>query len=118
MSTVQYIYVTDTTGQYTYVNDNFCQLTQYNESELLSMRSSSLTHNDMPTYVLKELQETLNKGYSWQGLLRITDTTGASQWLDAFITPQYQQGKIIGYQTICQLATEPRIKQAQKFTKA
>ncbi|GAA5139821.1 methyl-accepting chemotaxis protein [Thalassotalea piscium] len=115
MSTVQYIYVTDTTGQYTYVNDNFCQLTQYNESELLSMRSSSLTHNDMPTYVLKELQETLNKGYSWQGLLRITDTTGASQWLDAFITPQYQQGKIIGYQTICQLATEPRIKQAQKI---
>lgn len=118
MATLQFIYVTDTTGQYTYVNDNFCQLTKYSEQTLLTMFSSTLTHQEMPTAVIKEMQYTLQKGYSWQGLLRVKDNSGESQWLDAFITPQYQQGKIIGYQTICQLAQNDRISQAQKIYQA
>ncbi|GHE81612.1 methyl-accepting chemotaxis protein [Thalassotalea profundi] len=115
MSTLQFIYVTDTAGQYTYVNDNFCKMSQYNEQELLSMYSSSLTHSEMPTAVIREIQGTLSQGYSWQGILRIKDSSGDSQWLDAFITPQYQQGTIVGYQTICQLASKKRIAKAQKI---
>ncbi|XQW85717.1 methyl-accepting chemotaxis protein [Thalassotalea piscium] len=115
MSTLQYIYVTDTTGQYTYANSNFCELTQYSEQALLSMRSSSLTHNEMPTSVLKDIQDTLQQGYSWQGVLRITDSSGQSHWLDAFITPQYQRGSIIGYQTICQIATNENMSRAEKI---
>ena len=98
------ISVTDLKGNYTYVNQEYCQAMSYQESELLAMDTHTLTHAQMPKTVLNELSETLAKGFSWQGLLQLVDNTGKTIWLDAFITPQYSQSQIIGFQCISSIA--------------
>lgn len=108
MSVKQLIYVTSKSGQYIYVNDNFCQLLGYSEQELLTLDSRQVTHPDMPEVAIKELSATLNKGFSWQGVLRVTGKNGDDIWLDVFITPQYNHGEVIGYQNICRVA-EPKL---------
>ncbi|MEW6990074.1 methyl-accepting chemotaxis protein [Colwelliaceae bacterium 6441] len=114
----QLIYITNKQGKYCYINDEFCQLTGYSKEELLSLDSHSITHSQMPKSVISELSSTLNKGFSWQGILRIKNKAGKDIWLSVFMTPQYQQGEIIGYQSISTLANEKLINQAAKIYSA
>ena len=100
----QLISVTDLNGNYTYVNKAYCQVTGFDENELLNTDTRSLTHDAMPKSVLDELSSTLAKGFSWQGVLQLKSKTGASIWLDVFITPQYSQNKVIGFQCISSVA--------------
>ena len=101
----QLISVTDLKGNYTYVNQAYCQTTGYQESDLLNTDTRSLTHQKMPKVVLDELSATLAKGFSWQGLLQLKSKAGKSIWLDVFITPQYSQSKITGFQCISSVAS-------------
>ncbi len=111
----QLIYITDKQGQYVYVNDAFCQLLGFDEQELLSLDSHKLTHPDMPKSIIRELSSTLNNGLSWQGVLRIQNNQGENIWLDSFITPQYQQGEIVGYQSISNVANNVIAQRANKL---
>lgn len=110
----QAIYITNKQGQYIYVNTAFCQLTGYSEEELLALDSHKITHNDVPKSIIQELSQTLNKGFSWQGVIKITSKNNEVIWLDAFMTPQYQHGEIIGYQSISQQANSNLSSRAHK----
>jgi len=111
----QLIYVTNSQGQYTYVNEGFSEAIGYSEQELLTLDSHHITHPAMPKSLIDELSTTLNKGFSWQGVLYIKNKEGKDVWLDTFITPQYQLGEIIGYQAICNIANQTLTHQAQKI---
>jgi len=113
--TKQLISVTDLNGNYTYVNNAYCQTTGYDESELLNTDTRLITHNDMPKIVLDELSSTLAKGFSWQGLMLLKTKSKQDIWLDTFITPQYQQGKVIGFQCISKLAPQQLIQNAKNI---
>ena len=69
----------------------------YNKDELLTMNRESVIHRDMPNDVLQELSSTLTQGFSWQGVLRMQAKNKQELWLNAFVTPQYENGKIIVY---------------------
>ena len=114
----QLITVTDLKGNYTYVNQAYCQTTGYAESELLNTDTHSLTHQQMPKAVLDELSATLAKGFSWQGLLQLKSKTGKSIWLDVFITPQYCQNKITGFQCISTIANQKLVNNAEHIYQA
>lgn len=114
----QLISVTDLKGNYTYVNQAYCQTTGYQESELLNTDTRSLTHENMPKVVLDELSETLAKGFSWHGLLQLKSKTGNNIWLDVFITPQYSQSKITGFQCISSIADSSLTSNAERIYQA
>ena len=114
----QLITVTDLKGRYLYVNDHYCQYSGYERDELLERNSHELTHQDMPKNVLHELSATLKKGFSWQGVLRIQSKDKQDIWLDAFITPQYDHGNIIGYQSISTIATPELANNANRIYKS
>ena len=114
----QLISITNPQGQYIYVNDAFCQHIGYSEQELLSMDSHSITHSQMPKNVLSELSATLKKGFSWQGVLQVVSRDNKDIWLNTFITPQYELGKIIGYQSISTVADSSLISNAQHIYNA
>jgi|GEM_PF-821482 len=116
--TKQLISVTDLNGNYTYVNQAYCQTTGFDESELLNTDTRRLTHNDMPKSVLDELSSTLAKGFSWQGLMLLQSKDKQSVWLDTFITPQYQQGKVIGFQCISTVASTTLTQNARDIYQA
>ncbi|WP_223303563.1 methyl-accepting chemotaxis protein [Colwellia psychrerythraea] len=114
----QLISVTDLKGNYTYVNQAYCQITGYQESELLNTDTRSLTHENMPKVVLDELSETLAKGFSWHGLLQLKSKTDNNIWLDVFITPQYSQSKITGFQCISSIADSSLASNAERIYQA
>lgn len=114
----QLITVTDLKGNYTYVNQAYCQTTGYQESELLNTDTRSLTHEKMPKVVLDELSETLTKGFSWHGILQLKSKTGNKIWLDVFITPQYSQNKITGFQCISSIADPSLANNAEQTYQA
>ena len=99
----QLISVTDLNGKFTYANTPYCNATGYDPSELLTNNIKQLTHTDMPEMVMNELSNTLSKGFSWQGVMRIKTKENKDIWLDTFITPQYEHGKVTGYQSISKL---------------
>ena len=114
----QLITVTDTKGHYLYVNDHYCQHSGYSRDELIDRNSHDLTHKEMPKDVLHELSSTLKKGFSWQGVLRISNKEGKDVWLDAFITPQYDHGVITGYQSVSTIADSGLTKNAKSIYKS
>jgi len=114
----QIISVTDTKGKYLYVNDYFCEQSGFSSDELLQMNRKDLLLNSMPKKVLEELSSTLNKGFSWQGVLAMKSKKNNPLWLDAFVTPQYENGKIIGFQSISTIAKPTLVNSAQKIYQA
>ena len=116
--TKQLISVTDLNGNYTYVNNAYCQTTGYDKNELLNTDTRRLTHNIMPKSVIDELSTTLAKGFSWQGMMLLQSKKKQELWLDSFITPQYQQGKIIGFQCISTIAPPTLTQNARNIYQA
>lgn len=116
--TGQLISVLDRDGRFTYVNDAYCQVSGYSRDELIGQNDQLLMHQDMPAKVKKELQDNIDKGYSWRGVWRNKTRSGGDFWIDTFITPQYQNGEIIGYQAISTLASADLIKRADEIYQA
>jgi len=114
----QLIFVTDTEGQITYANDRYCEVTGYQHTELLTKNIKDLTHHEMPKVVIAELSNTLSKGFSWQGVMRIKDRSNRDIWLDTFTTPQYLHGQITGYQSISNIANQQIQSNASKIYSA
>ena len=114
----QLISVTDIHGKYLYINDNYCQFSGFKQEELLTKNSADITHPDMPKPVLDEIVNTLAKGFSWQGLLAINNKANEKIWLDTFVTPQYQHGEIVGYQSISRVANDELTDKANSIYQA
>lgn len=114
----QLISVTDRNGKFTYTNESYCNTTGYNDIELLSKNIKQLTHPHMPSIVIDELSATLSRGFSWHGVMRVNTKQQQDIWLDTFITPQYQHGKITGYQSISKIANTQLQKNAYKIYSA
>jgi methyl-accepting chemotaxis protein/aerotaxis receptor len=96
----QLISVTDLKGSFTYVNEPYCNATGYDSAELLTTNIKALTHSEMPNIVIDELSNTLSKGFSWHGVIRLQTKQGKDVWFDTFTTPQYENGQVTGYQSI------------------
>ncbi len=118
MTTEQLISVTNLEGLYTYVNDAFCEQSAYTREELLGNDSHQITHSLMPKTVLSEISTTLSKGLSWQGVMPIQSKEKQAIWLDTFITPQYENNVVVGYQTISNLASPELSNNAQRIYQA
>lgn len=104
-------------GDYTYVNPDYCAAIGYSEKELLALNSHSLDADTIPNVVKSEISATLKKGFSWQGVLCKQKKDGSVIWLDTFITPQFEQGTITGYQTVCTQASPHLIERASHVYK-
>ncbi|MBL4941659.1 MAG: PAS domain-containing protein, partial [Colwellia sp.] len=114
----QLIFVTDRRGQLTYANESYCNLVGYESAELLTKNIKQLTHKNMPKSVIDELSATLSKGFSWHGVMQIKNNKQQDIWLDTFTTPQYEQGKITGYQSMSRVASKPLRNNAENIYSA
>ena len=96
----QLVYSISSTGQFTYVNDAFCYHSGYTAEELLGKNHKAISHRELPKEIEGELANCINRGFSWQGVWRYVTKNGVDLWLDTFITPQYQQSTIVGFQAV------------------
>lgn len=112
------VYVIDQQGKFTYVNEAFCRLSGFTSEALLGRRYDSLKHQDMPTAVYQDLWQWISQGLSWQGVIKNNSQDGKAYSLDTFITPQYCDGRIVGYQCICHPAEADLAARADKIYQA
>ncbi|MEG0006451.1 MAG: PAS domain-containing methyl-accepting chemotaxis protein [Aeromonas sp.] len=107
---VQLVSTTDLRGVITYANPAFCHIAGYRADELVGQNHNLVRHPDMPKAAFADLWDRLKEGNPWRGVVKNRCKDGRYYWVDAYVTPIYEQGKISGYQSV-RCKPEPQLKQ-------
>lgn len=91
---------TDLRGVVTYANDIFCKIAGYSAEELIGKNHNIVRHPDMPKAAFADLWQHLQAGHAWRGAVKNRCKDGRYYWVDAFVTPIYENDKKIGYQSV------------------
>ncbi len=107
---------TDLKGIITFVNRKFCNVSGYKKSELIGKNHNVVRHPDMPKALFKKIWEKISHGETWNGLLKNLRSNGQYYWLNAEITPVYnEQNEIVGYIAIKKPADNQEILASQEL---
>ncbi len=96
----QIVSTTDIKGNITYVNDTFCEISGYTREEVMGKNHSILRHADMPNEAFGDLWRTIKQKKFWRGAVKNRCKNGDYYWVDAFVTPIYENNEVIGYQSV------------------
>lgn len=96
----QLISITDPRGIITYANDGFCRVAGYTEEELVGKNHNIVRHPDMPKAAFKDLWDCLKAEKPWRGAVKNRCKDGRYYWVDAFVTPLYENDKLTGFQSV------------------
>jgi aerotaxis receptor len=91
---------TDPHGIITYANPGFVRISGFRSEELVGSPHNIVRHPDMPPAAFKDLWDTAKAGQPWVGMVKNRCKNGDYYWVDAFVTPISQQGKIVEYQSV------------------
>ncbi len=91
---------TDLRGVITYANDAFCRVSGFSYEELVGKNHNLVRHPDMPKAAFQDLWQHLKLGNSWRGAVKNRCKDGRYYWVDAFVTPIFSHGNVIGYQSV------------------
>ena len=105
----QLVTITDLQGKILYANDEFCEIAGYTHEELIGQNHSIVRHPSMPKAAFADLWSKLKQDLPWRGLVKNRCKNGDYYWVDAYVTPLYENNAVIGYQSV-----RIRPSQAQK----
>ncbi|NRB23209.1 PAS domain-containing methyl-accepting chemotaxis protein [Shewanella sp.] len=108
---------TNKRGIITYVNQTFIDISGYSEAELLGQSHKLVRHQDMPVAAFKELWTKVKSGQSWRGLVKNRCKNGGYYWVDAFVSPLFEKGEVVGYQSVRIKASDQLITRAEQVYK-
>jgi len=92
---------TDPDGKIISASGAFCEISGYSEQELIGNNHSIVQHGDMHASVYKKLWRAISRGKTWQGELKNRKKNGGSYWIQACISPVFDEpGNITGYTAI------------------
>ena len=96
----QLVSTTDLRGVITYANDIFCRVAGYLPEEIVGKNHNIVRHPDMPKAAFHDLWVHAKAGRPWRGAVKNRCKDGRYYWVDAYVTPIYESGKITGYQSV------------------
>jgi PAS domain S-box-containing protein len=108
---VQLISTTDLKGQILYANDAFCSVSGFSLEQLQNKPHNIVRHADMPKEAFGNLWDSLKNDHAWRGIVKNRCANGDHYWVDAYVTPLYESGVKVGYQSV---RTRPSDKQKRK----
>jgi aerotaxis receptor len=97
---VELISTTDKNGVITYANPEFCRIAGFSLDELVGQHHNIVRHPDMPSAAFQDLWKNLQSGLPWRGVVKNRCKDGRYYWVDAFVTPIFEFGELIGYQSV------------------
>lgn len=109
------ISLTDTKGVITEVNDTFVQMCGFTREELIGQPHNIVRHPDMPAAVFKLMWDTIQQGQPFMGIVKNRAKDGGYYWVNAYIMPIIEEGKITGYESVRTAATPEQIERASKI---
>jgi len=114
ISQVALIYKMDTERNITFANDIFCEISEYSSEELIGKSYDIVTHPQMSSDILKQMQEVIQDGKIWKGKLKNQSKNGSEYFVNETILPIYKDNNILdGYIGIGFLTTEEETKQRE-----
>lgn len=109
--------VTNLDGVIQYCNRDFIDISGYSEKELLNSNHNIVRHKDMPKAAFADLWATVKNNKPWQGMVKNRCKNGDYYWVEAYVTPVFENGKKIGYQSVRSCPTREQIKSAETLYK-
>lgn len=109
------ISTTDLKGRITSYNDIFLKISGFEPEELLGKPHNVLRHPEMPEAAYADLWATIKSGHAWMGLVKNRCKNGDFYWVNAYVTPVYIGGNLVGYQSVRVKPAREYINQAEKL---
>lgn len=109
------ISTTDLDGNITHCNDVFVNISGYSREELLGQPHNMVRHPDMPKTAFKVLWDTIRAGKPWMGLVKNRCKNGDHYWVNAYVTPITEHGKVIGFESVRVCPERADVARAEKI---
>jgi len=106
---------TDLNSYIRYANPEFIKISGYSEKELIGSPHNIVRHPDMPKEAFKSLWGTVQRGKPWMGMVKNACKNGDYYWVDAYVTPVFENGKVTGYQSVRSVPDEQHVKAASSL---
>ncbi|MCI8209943.1 chemotaxis protein [Pseudomonas sp. S25] len=107
------ISTTDARGVITYCNDAFVEISGYSREELLNAPHNTVRHPDVPPAVFEHMWTTLKQGLPWMGIVKNRSKNGDHYWVNAYVTPMFENQKVVGFESVRVKPTAEQIKRAE-----
>jgi aerotaxis receptor len=108
---------TDLKGRITYANESFINISGFTADELIGASHNIVRHPDMPPVAFADLWDTIKAGESWRGLVKNRAKAGDFYWVEAFVTPITENGKMVGYMSVRSSPERAEIERAEALYK-
>ena len=108
---------TDLKGAMTYVNDDFIKISGFTRDELIGKNHNMVRHPDIPPAAFADLWQTLHEGKAWMGIVKNRCKNGDYYWVDAYVTPIFENQSIVGYQSVRVKPDREDVDRAEKLYK-
>jgi len=99
------------------INEDFIYTSGFSEEELLGKSHNVVRHPDMPPAAFDDLWKTIKAGKPWMGIVKNRCKNGDHYWVDAYVTPIFQEGEITGYQSVRVKPEREYVHRAEKVYK-
>ncbi|QSP95734.1 methyl-accepting chemotaxis protein [Marinobacter salinisoli] len=109
------ISTTDLKGVITYCNDEFCEISGYAREELEGQAHNLIRHPDMPQAAFQNMWTYLKAGKAWMGVVKNRAKNGDFYWVSAYVTPVWENGQMVGYESVRVAPTREQIGRAEKL---
>ncbi|WP_369919538.1 methyl-accepting chemotaxis protein [Marinomonas polaris] len=109
------ITTTDLKGKILHCNDAFVKISGFDKSELIGSPHNIVRHPDMPKEAFQIMWDTLKQGKAWMGLVKNRCKNGDFYWVDAYVTPVTEGGKVIGYESVRTVPNREDVARAGKI---
>lgn len=114
---IKLISVTDTNSLIVDCNDAFVEVSGFRKEELIGQPHNMVRHPEMPAEAFKVMWEHLKAGKPWMGLVKNRCKNGDFYWVDAYVTPISENGRIIGYESVPSCPNRIDVERADAFYK-
>ncbi|ASP40280.1 hypothetical protein CHH28_17060 [Bacterioplanes sanyensis] len=107
------ISATDARGVIRAVNQDFIDIAGFTEAELIGQAHNLIRHPDMPQAAFQLMWDYLKAGHHWVGIVKNRCKNGDHYWVNAHVTPIYEDGKICGYESVRVKPTAGQVSRAE-----
>ncbi|MEJ6655126.1 MAG: PAS domain-containing methyl-accepting chemotaxis protein [Pseudomonas sp.] len=107
------ISATNAKGVIAYCNDEFVAVSGFDREDLIGSAHNIVRHPDMPEAVFEHMWSYLKSGKSWMGIIKNRCRNGDYYWVNAYVTPILENGKVTGYESV---RVKPEPEQVRRAT--
>lgn len=111
------ISLTNKKGIITHVNAAFVEISGFSSDELIKKNHNLVRHPDMPPAAFEDLWESLKAGKPWMGIVKNRCKNGDYYWVDAYVAPVFEDGSIVGYQSVRTTPDQEHVGRANRIYK-